>query len=201
MPKLDGTQLVERLQNRLENLKQGKEVAKRDIETLLTDKQIKAMNASWAQQQELRQQKRARSKEEEKELGWKTKRQVHIETFEAAVEEAHSKELTSWHQRVLDSNVRQARVYFDSLGKELKDGKDMQVATLKANNDLTRVGLRRLDDQTVGRLSKRDKEVWVLEADLLSKFVSEAASEVREQLDLLKLHEQMATKKGNKQKK
>lgn len=69
MPKLDGTHLPSRLAERLADLKAGKEVAARDIKALLNDEQIAAMDAAWAEQQALRKGKRARTKEEEKELG------------------------------------------------------------------------------------------------------------------------------------
>jgi hypothetical protein len=64
MPKLDGTHIAERLKGRLEELQQGKEVAARDLRALLTTEQAVAMDAAWAEQQELRKQKRARTKEE-----------------------------------------------------------------------------------------------------------------------------------------
>ena len=45
MPKLDGTHLPERLEQRLADLKEGKEVAIRDVKALLSDEQIAAMDA------------------------------------------------------------------------------------------------------------------------------------------------------------
>ena len=88
MPKLDGTHLPQRLAERLADLKADKEVAARDIKALLTDKQIAEMEAAWAEQQALRKVKRARTKEEEQELGWKTKREIYIEAYEKAFNEA-----------------------------------------------------------------------------------------------------------------
>ena len=84
MPKLDGTHLPQRLADRLADLVAGKEVAKRDIEALLNDEQKAAMDAAWQHQQALRKVKRARTKEEVRELGWKTKREIHIEAYENA---------------------------------------------------------------------------------------------------------------------
>jgi hypothetical protein len=74
MPKLDGTHIADRLKGRLDELLRGEEVAARDMKSLLTDEQQAAMDAAWAEQQMLRKQKRARNKEEEIALGWKTNR-------------------------------------------------------------------------------------------------------------------------------
>ncbi len=76
MPKLDGTHIADRLRTRLDELLRGEEVAARDMKSLLTDEQIAAMDAAWAEQQALRKKKRARSKEEVEALGWKTKRDI-----------------------------------------------------------------------------------------------------------------------------
>jgi hypothetical protein len=86
MPKLDGTHLPERLAERLADLKADKEVAARDVKALLNDEQIAKMDAAWKEQQALRKVKRARTKEEERELGWKTKREIYIETYEIGIE-------------------------------------------------------------------------------------------------------------------
>ena len=79
MPKLDITHIAERLQERLTDLKAGKEIAAREIRALLNDEQLTAMDAAWTEQQALRKKKKARTKEEELALGWKTKREIHIE--------------------------------------------------------------------------------------------------------------------------
>ena len=88
MPKLDGTHLPERLEQRLADLKANKEVAARDVKALLNDEQLVAMDSAWEEQQVLRKIKRARTKEEERELGWKTKREIYIEAYENALSEA-----------------------------------------------------------------------------------------------------------------
>ena len=93
MPKLDGTHIAERLKGRLEELEQGKEVAARDLRTLLSKKQEAAMDAAWVEQQELRKKKRARNKEEEAALGWKSKRDIHIEALQSALGDANKVEV------------------------------------------------------------------------------------------------------------
>ena len=83
MPKLDPFQISSRLHDKLEDLLAGKEVAARDLKVLLSDERLAAMEQAWAEQKALRKKKRARTKEEEAALGWKSKRQIQIDAVEA----------------------------------------------------------------------------------------------------------------------
>jgi len=188
MPKLDGTHIAERLKERIAKLKNGEEVAARDLRALLTDEQTAVLDATKKAQQELKKARRARTKEEEKELGWKSIREIHIEALEAAFKDAEDDELDAWEKRLRDAEIRQARIYFETLDKEMTAGKDLQTAKNKANNDLTRAGLRRLDGQIVGHLSKRDKEISELEVALIQQATDELDDYEKEQLELLKAH-------------
>ena len=188
MPKLDGTHIAERLKERIAKLKNGEEVAARDLRALLTDEQTAALDAAKKAQQELKKAKRARTKEEEKALGWKSIREIHIEALESALKEAEEDEVGAWEKRMRDAEIRQARIYFDTLESEIKAGKELQTAKNKANNDLTRAGLRRMDGQIVGHLSKRDKEISELEAALIQQATNELDDYEKEQLELLKAH-------------
>jgi len=188
MPKLDGTHIAERLKERIAKLKNGEEVAARDLRALLTDEQTAALDAAKKAQQELKKAKRARTKEEEKALGWKSIREIHIEALEAALKEAEEDEVGAWEKRMRDAEIRQARIYFDTLESEIKAGKELQTAKNKANNDLTRAGLRRMDGKIVGHLSKRDKEISELETALIQQATNELDDYEKEQLELLKAH-------------
>jgi hypothetical protein len=198
MPKLDGTHIAERLNERLEKLRSGEEVAKREIEALLTDEQVAAMNAAWEAQQALRKQKRARTKEEEIALGWKTKREIQIEAYERAVAQADTAMLETLEELQHKASVRQAKIYLDSYFKATKDGKTPDVARNLANNDLTRAGLKRVDGQVVGHQSKRDREVWEMEQQILGRIRSEMTPEELEQLELAEEHEKALREKGKK---
>jgi hypothetical protein len=198
MPKLDGTHIAERLNERLEKLRSGEEVAKREIEALLTDEQVAAMNAAWEAQQALRKQKRARTKEEEIALGWKTKREIQIEAYERAITEADDGMLETLEELQQKASVRQAKIYLDSYFKATKEGKTADVARKLANNDLTRAGLKRVDGQVVGHQSKRDREVWEMEQQILGRIRSEMTPEELEQLELAEEHEKALREKGKK---
>lgn len=199
MPALDGTQIADRLKQRLEKLRNGEEVAARDIRVLLSDEQVAAMDAAWAEQQELRKQKRARTKEEEAALGWKSKREIQIEAYERAIAEADNGMSETMEQLQRDAQVRQARIYLDSYSKAVKDGKSIDVARNLANNDLTRAGLRRLDGQVVGHQNKRDREVWEMEQQILQRARSEMTTEELEQVELAEEYEKAVAEKLKKQ--
>ena len=200
MPKLDGTHLPQRLAERLADLKADKEVAARDVKALLSDEQIAAMDAAWAEQQALRKVKRARTKEEERELGWKTKREIYIEAYEKAFNEASDGVLKELERLQLEATKRQMRIYFTTLNEALKEGKEKRVAENLANNALTRAGLRRMDGQMVGTegLSRRDREIREMEDAILKKAVSEMDEYEREQYELSQEYEKALREKGTK---
>ena len=145
MPKLNGTHIAERLRKRLAELEAGEEVAAKDIRALLTEEQNAALEAAWAEQEQLRTGKRARSEAEQQALGIKSKRELRIAAFKSALQEAEEQEVGAWEERLHIASVRQARIYFEALKQAAKDGKDKQAAENWANNELTRAGLRRLD--------------------------------------------------------
>jgi hypothetical protein len=200
MPKLDGTHLPQRLADRLADLKSDKEVALRDVKALLSTEQVASMDAAWAEQQALRKVKRARTKEEEREFGWKTKREIYIEAYEMALSEARDGVLKEFERLQLEATKRQMRIYFETLGEGLKEGKDKRVAESLANNALTRAGLRRMDGQKIGTegLTQRDKEIREIEDAILKKAVSEMDEYEREQYELAQAYENALREKGSK---
>jgi hypothetical protein len=190
MPKLDGTHLPQRLADRLADLVAGKEVAKRDIEALLNDEQKAAMDAAWQHQQALRKVKRARTKEEEKELGWKTKREIHIEAYENAVKEAEEDVGDAFEDRLRKAEVRAAKIYLDTFFKARDEGKETYQAHLAANNELKRAHLERVENE---RTNARDKEVWAMEDAIRAEIRKNMTPEQLEQLEILEEHERATT--------
>ncbi len=199
MPKLDGTHIVERLRGRLDELRVGKEVAARDLRALLTAKQVAEMDASWAEQQALRKQKRARTKEEEVALGWKTKREIQIEAYERAYDEARDNEVKAWEKKLRDAEVRGARIYMDEYCKARNEGKSEEVARNRANNQLTKAELQREDGKKVWRQNPRDKEVWEMEQQIQQRARSEMTPEELEQIEIWEEHEKALAKNRKKQ--
>ncbi len=173
MPKLDGTHIADRLRKRLDQLQNGEEVAARDIRALLTDVQLADIEAAWAEQQALRNQSRVTTPEAQVALGWKTKREIHIAALAVALKQAEDNEVKAWEQKQANAEIRQMRIYMDTLGAALATSEDIQTAKNKANNALTRAGLRRMDGQHIQRLNRRDQEMWDMEQQLLKKMEDE----------------------------
>jgi hypothetical protein len=185
MPKLNVGQLIERLEGRIADLEAGEEVAVKHIRALLTESQQQALNVALAAQVELKKAKRARTNEEKAALGWKTIREVRLDVLNAALAEARAGVLEDFERRLAMAEVRQARIYFEALNAAEMAGKDKQAARTWANNELTRAGLRRMDEQNVRAVSARDKEVAEMEATLLAKFKAQMTAEEQEQQEML----------------
>ena len=181
MPKLDDTHTVSRLTKRLEELEQGIEVAAKDFHAVLTQEQHDAYERAWEEQQQLRKKKRARNKAEEQALGWKSKRDVRIETLKAAIDEAWGNIEKVFDKKQQEADVRQGRIYFDALNKSIAEGKDKDAARRFANNELTRAGLRRMDGNIVHSLSPRDREIRRSEELIIARIRSKMSEEELEQ--------------------
>jgi hypothetical protein len=199
MPKLDGIHIADRLRGRLAELREGKEVAARDLRALLTAKQVTEMDAAWAEQQALRKQKRARTKEEKVALSWKTKRTTQIEAYERAVAESDDGALETLEGLQRKAEVRQARIYMDTYFKATKEGKSKYVAKNLANNDLIRAGLQRVDGQKSQFQNDRDKEVWEMEQKIQQREPSEITPEELEQIEIWEEHEKALAKNRKEQ--
>jgi hypothetical protein len=167
MPKLSDLHIFEKLQKRLAELKANKEVAPRELRALLNEEQIKALDDAWTYQQQLRKTVKAQTKQQQIDAGFKSKRNIHIEIYEQAIKDLDAVDLIEDELR--NAEIRQARIYMDSISKALKDGKTPTQAKSIANNDLTRAGLARLDGTKHSYQSKRDKEVFELEEQLKKK--------------------------------
>jgi len=198
MPKLDDTHTVSRIIKRLEELEQDVEVSAKDFRAVLTQEQHDAYERAWVAQQALRKKKRARTKAEELELGWKSKREVRIQTLKAARDEAWNNIEAVWDKKLFDAEVRQGRIYFDSLNQALKEGKDQRSAALFANNELTRAGLRRLDGQIVHSLLPREREIRRMEDLIIARIRNKMSDEELEQIAIAEGIELDALKKDIK---
>ena len=194
MPKLNGSQILERLDKRLEELREGKEVAGKDIRALLTDEQVAAMDAAWTEQQDLRRKKRARTKEEEKELGWKTKREIYIDAYEKAIAEANEGLLETFEEMERRAKIRQARIYLETYSNAKKSGKSEEVSKNLANNDLVRAGMPRVDGKEVWYENERDRLIREMEDKNTTKTKSEMTAEELEQIELMEAHDKALAK-------
>ena len=143
-------------------------------------------------------EKRARTKEEEVALGWMTKREIHIEAYVKAIAEADDAMLETMEGLQRNAQVRQARIYMDTYSQARTEGKTEDVAKNLANNELTKAGLRRIDGRNVGFTSKRDREVWDMEEQIINRLRSEMTSEELAQIELLEAHDKALRDKGKR---
>ena len=184
MPKLNTEQLMERIQNRIHQLELGEEVAAKDIKALLNAEQQQQLADALAAQVELKKSKRARTDEEKQALGWKSIREVRLDVLRAALNAANDGLLADYERRLKEKEVRQANIYLREYFAARADGKEQYAAQGAANNALTRAALPRVDGQDVNSMSKRDREVFAVEAQLKERIRSEMTAEELEQLDM-----------------
>jgi hypothetical protein len=189
MPKLDATHIADRLRKRLAELEAGAEVAAKDIRALLTAEQTAAMEAAWAEQQQLRKNKRAKTQEEQRQLGWKTKREIQIAAFKQSIADSNKNILAELQKMQDQAEIRQARIYFETLQKALDLDRTPEQARSIANNALTRAGLARMDGEKTNAISKRDRELRAIEAELNATIRKNMTADELEQLAILEEHE------------
>jgi hypothetical protein len=188
MPKLNTLQIEDRIVEYNRRIREGEEIAIRDIKVILTwvdGGLIQWMDNEWEQQLQLRKQKRARTEEEKSALGYKTKRDIQIEALEKAREKICEELLEKFEKEIAEKEYRQARVLLDGFEKAKRANKSFESAFAFANNELTRANLPRVDGIKVSTDSRRDKEVWAMEDGLKAKFREEMTDDEREQQDLL----------------
>jgi hypothetical protein len=159
MPKLNNTQVADRLRKRIQQLQQGEEISAKDVQALLTQEQIKKLNSAWLYQQQLRKGKRAITQEQQRALGWKSKREVRLEILEQALEETNINMLQTMQQLQQQRQVQQTRIYFNQYGAAVDAGHSSIQAKSIANRALTQSHLPRMDGVDTRYKSKRDKEI------------------------------------------
>jgi len=172
MPKLEIEHLIQRIQIRIEQLKNGKLLEARDINVLLNAKQLKELKSSWSKQQALRKiHKTPKTEQDKKKIGWKTIREVRLDILNKALNDANDGLLENFEKRLKNLQIKRDKIYMREFNKNIKDGFDKTDAALRANNELTRYGLQRIDrTKRKVDLSRRDREVREMEDDLRERF-------------------------------
>ncbi len=185
--------MVGRLQERLEKLERGEEVALKDIKALLNPQQIDSMEQAWKQQEQLRKtHTRPKTPQAERAIGWKTKQQVRIDIYRQAIQDAQAGLVDGIHKLQADAEIKAAKVFMSAWSEAVKQGKTRFSAHSVGNIALTRARLRQ--GQTV--TTKRDKEVWAMEEALQKVIDDNMTKEEREQKDLLEQHEKALQRKS-----
>jgi hypothetical protein len=196
VPKLEATHLPPRISARLADLKAGKAVSIRDIKALLSDEQIAAMEAAWQEQQELRKEKKAKTKEEEKELGWKSKRDIYIETYERASADSEKNLLAELKKKIKEVEVKAAKTYLDAFFEAKSEDKEYFQADAAGRNALTRAGF--VVDPISQKLKAKLKDDLLMEKKLEKIIKAKMTKEELEQYELLQEHERNLKNKEGK---
>ena len=176
---------MERIQKRIHQLELGEEIAAKDIKALLNAEQQQQLFDALAAQVELKKSKRVHTEEEKQALGWKSIREVRLDVLRAALNASNDGLLADYECRLNEKEVRQANIYLREYSEARKANKDIFAAQGAASNALTRAALPRVDGQDVNSMSKRDREVFALEAQLKERIRSQMTAEELQQLDML----------------
>ena len=192
MPKLNITHLVGRIQERIEQLERGDALEARDINALLTKEQQQELKDAWTVQQALRKiHKPPKSNEEAQKIGWKTIREVSLEIYKQALQEAQDGVGDGMEKLLHQSEIKAARVFLDAYFNA-KEGTSKWSA---GNIALRRNGFNRIDGQSYSYSNKRDREVNEMEDSLRERMEDDLSAEEKEQLELSREYDKAVAKR------
>ena len=192
MPKLNVTHLVGRIQERIEQLERGDALEARDINALLTKEQQQKLKDAWTVQQALRKiHKPPKSNEEAQKIGWKTIREVRLEIYKQALQEAQDGVGDGIEKLLQQSEVKASRVFLDAYFNA-KEGTNKWSA---GNIALRRNGFSRIDGQSYSYSNKRDREVNEMEDSLRERMEDDLSAEEKEQLELSREYDKAVAKR------
>ena len=133
----------------------------------------------------------------EERFGWKTIREVRIDSYKQALSTAKDNILEELEKEQYKQQVRADRIFLDAYFGA-KDGQDK---FSQGNIALMRSGIRKLNARGhYVDINTRDKESWQLEAELKERFEMEMSEEEREQLELVREYEMEMDKRLKKRK-
>jgi len=127
----------------------------------------------------------------EERFGWRTLREVRLDLLRATLEKLTKSSVEDILAQQRGSEVRAARVYMAAWAKAKTEGKNADSA---GNIALRRSGFKRFDGQDRLGASKRDREVRLMEEAILARAEAAMTEEEREQLELLREHEEAVEK-------
>ena len=192
MPKLNVTHLVGRIQERIEQLERGDALEARDINALLTKEQQQGLKDAWTKQQALRKiHKPPKANEEAQKIGWKTIREVRLEIYKQALQEAQDGVGDGMEKLLHQSEVKAARVFLDAYFNA-KEGTRKWSA---GNIALRRNGFNRIDGQNFSNGDKRSREMNEWEDSMREKMGADLSAEEKEQLELSREYDKAVAKR------
>lgn len=129
MPKINNLHKTERLQQRIQQLKDGEDIAIREINSLLSAQQQQMLDTKWREHLKLRETKALEKSE------YKTIRDIRIQVLTDILDEMHLNALEDILHLQRKSEVKAAKVFLDAYLEAEKNGAN---AMSKANIALQR---------------------------------------------------------------
>ena len=181
---LNATHIPERLREAIEQLERGEEVEAKKNKSLLNVHQQKALDDAWTEQQVLRKKhKPPKSEEEKQKLGWKDKREVRIEIYKQALQDADGNAVEDIKELQKQREARANRIYMDAWSKSVSEDRGGAQAVSAGNIALQRAGF---DVRGTSSIPKRDLEIRKLERQILEQAEDRLREEEREHLEWLR---------------
>ena len=118
MPKINNLHKTERLQQRIQQLKEGVDVAIREINSLLSAQQQQLLNDTWQEHLALRETNELAKSE------YKTIREIRIEVLTSVLDEMHLNALEDIQHLQHKTEVKAAKVFLDAYFEAEKNGKN-----------------------------------------------------------------------------
>ena len=173
-------------------MERGDALEARDINALLTKEQQQELKDAWTKQQALRKiHKPPKSIEETNKIGWKTIREVRLEIYKQALQEAQDGVGDGIEKLLHQSEVKASRVFLDAYFNA-KEGTNKWSA---GNIALRRNGFNRIDGQSYSYSNKRDREVNEMEDSLRERMEDDLSAEEKEQLELSREYDKAVAKR------
>jgi hypothetical protein len=133
----------------------------------------------------------------EERFGWKTIREVRIDSYKQALSTAKDNILEELEKEQYKQQIRADRIFLDAYFGA-KDGQDK---FSQGNIALMRSGIRKINSRGhYVDINTRDKDSWQLEAELKKRFEMEMSEEERDQLELVREYEMEMDKRLKKHK-
>ena len=188
MPKINNIHKHDRLRERIEQLLRGDEVAIKDINALLTKEQQEQLKNAWENQKQLRDTKAIQESE------WKSIREVRLEYLKKVLAERDANVVDEFEELIRQREVKAAKVFMDAYF-EARDKNENAMS--KANIAVQQAGFKPTHSVRTG-MTRRDRELRVIQDELRERFEAVMTDEEREQLEMAREYDKEAEKRAKK---
>ena len=178
---MDAFKRLDRLKQRIKELKDGKVIDANHINVLLSEARQSEFDREWQHQKQLRKKKKPAGLNS----GWKTKREIRLELLRATLAELEDNLVAELEKEQEAKQVRAAQVFMNAYCAAEEEGKNAWAAASAA---LQRNGFDREDVLIRCAREMRDMEVREMEELLIERF---KATMTEEELEQQRMREEM----------